>query len=842
MQRLGSPGQALRPFTPIDERNSMVSRHWHARHALPSIPRFPASALALAIGCALAGPPAQAAEPAARAASRGYAIAGGKLGDVLAEFAALSGVQLVFDPQTLAGRGSHGLQGAYGVREGFVRLLDGSGYEAVESGPGRYSLRAVPPPPAAPAPAAGDGAAREATLPAVRVAAMADARDGTTEHTGSYTTSSSRTATKLDLSLRETPQTVTVVTRQKMDDFGLTNVAEVLENSGTISITRAGNNGNVYYSRGFMLQSQYDGLPNPVGIGESNRGPVPDTAFLDKVEILQGASGLMAGAGEPGGTINVVRKRPTRDFQAHVETQLGSWNKRRLAGDVSGSLAEAGRVRGRAVAFADNSDSFTDYVYYNNRGLYGVVEADLTDTTMLGASVMYQQTDFNDHYGVPFAANGTDLGLPRSRFYGASRSDGRRDGTSYTLRLEQKLPADWSFKTAFTHEDANGDKVLSFLSGTLDAVSGDGLSVAAQRGQRKISSNVLDFYASGPFQWLGRAHELVLGGTVAKLKVNNINWAHARTPINIYDFDASAIPRPSGTAPAWSPDNTTDQSGLYGAVRLNLADPLKLILGTRVSWYEYKAAGTRTQKETAVVSPYAGLLYDLNAHYTAYASYSDIFKPQSNLTAGGGTVEPVVGKNYEAGIKGEFLNGRLNASAAVFRLEQTHLAQTDYSAGPAACGGGYCYTAAGLVVSQGIDLGLNGELAPGWQVGAGYTYVNSEYGNGAQKGSPYSAYLPQHVLQAHTTYRLPATAWAVGGSLRGQNKTYADGATSHTQQGGFAVVGLLAKYQINRQAELGLVVNNLFDRRYYSAVANSTSLGNFYGAPRSFAANLRYRF
>ena len=144
----------------------------------------------------------------------------------------------------------------------------------------------------------------------------------------------------------------------------------------------------------------------------------------------------MAGAGEPGGTINVVRKRPTRDFQAHVETQLGSWNKRRLAGDVSGSLAEAGRVRGRAVAFADNSDSFTDYVYYNNRGLYGVVEADVTDTTTLGASVMYQQTDFNDHYGVPFAANGTDLGLPRSRFYGASRSDGRRDGTSYTLRLE----------------------------------------------------------------------------------------------------------------------------------------------------------------------------------------------------------------------------------------------------------------------------------------------------------------------------------------------------------------------------------------------------------------------
>jgi outer membrane receptor for ferric coprogen and ferric-rhodotorulic acid len=149
---------------------------------------------------------------------------------------------------------------------------------------------------------------------------------------------------------RETPQTITVITRQKIDDFGLTDVDKVLESTSGVFVEKVGNNGANHYSHGFQMQSQYDGQTNPVGIGGFGVGNTPhDSAFLDHVEIQQGAAGLLSGAGEPGGTINLVRKRATYDFQAHVEAQAGSWDKKRLVGDISGPLVSSGRIRGRVV-------------------------------------------------------------------------------------------------------------------------------------------------------------------------------------------------------------------------------------------------------------------------------------------------------------------------------------------------------------------------------------------------------------------------------------------------------------------------------------------------------------
>lgn len=813
-------------------------------------PRFPTPftnvrPLALAVhlivfggAFALAGhaPEALAQSAPQATATRAYDIPAGPLSSALVRFAREAGVSLVGAGNAADGKSSPGLKGSYTVQGGFAALLTGSGLEAFQQADGSYGLR--------PAPVVDKSG--EAVLAPVQVSAQS-VRDGTTEGTGSYTTRASSTATKLNLSPRETPQTLTVVTRQKMDDFALTNIDNVLESSSTVAVRGRGGDGSAYYSRGFALQSQFDGIPNPIGIGESNRGPTPDTAFLDKVEILQGASGLMAGAGDPGGTINLVRKRPTEQFQSHIEAQLGSWNKKRLVGDVSGSLIDSGRIRGRVVALVDHSDSFTDHVYDNKQGFYGIVEADMSASTTVGASVMYQKNDFNMHYGVPMGPNGADLGLPRSSFYGVGGGDSTKESTSYTLSLDQKLPADWLLKAAYTHSDISGDNVVNNLLGTLNPTTGNGLGIWHRLQQREIKSDVADIYASGPVDMFGRKHELVFGASAAKMQDRSRLTAAVTTPLNIYSYDGASVSRPSGTFPDWPTPDETTQRGIYGAARLNLTDSLKAIVGTRVSWYEYKAAGVQKQKDDAVVSPYAGLVYDLTQSTSVYASYSDIFKPQSNLQFGGGTIDPIVGKNYELGVKSEFLQGRMNASAAVFRLEQTNLAQADSSVSTTACNGGQCYTAAGLVVSKGIDLGINGALTSNWQIGAGYTYVESEYGHGtgANVGKPYLTYVPRNIFRVHTTYKLPGTDWVVGGNVRAQSGMYNEGTSFRVNQGGFAVVGLMAKYQINKKTELGMVVNNLFDRRYYEAIGNGgagTFLGNFYGAPRSFVVNLKYTF
>lgn len=758
-------------------------------------------------------------------------IAAQPLGSALNELARQANLQLLFPPALVAGKSAGAVTGHLTPSQALDQLLAGSGLTGVAQG------RVIVVKPAA---AADSGAA----LAAVTVVGAQD-RSGVTEGADSYVARSSGVATRLDLSLRETPQTVTVVTRQKMDDFALGNVEEVLESTSAIFVQRQGGDGAQYFSRGFRLQSQYDGMPNPLGIGEDNFSPSPDSSFLDRVEILQGAAGLTSGAGEPGGTINLVRKRPTEQFQAHVEAQIGSWNQRRLVGDISTPLTASGKIRGRVVAFTDHSDSFTDYIFDNRQGVYGVVEADVTDTTMLSAMVTYQKNKFNSHYGVPMAPDGSNLGLPRSSFFGVSNGDSTRDSLSYTLNLDQRLPGEWRLKTAYTHGRTDVDNVPSNIGGTLNLATGAGLRIFNALQQRETDADVFEAYVNGPVDLLGRRHELAFGASLSKLKYRNRMTDYVSTDFNLYNFDRASVTRPSGTYPEWTEGDTTEQQGVYGVARFNLADSLKWILGGRVSWYEFRAAGVRDQKETAVFTPYTGLVYELGENYSAYASYADIFKPQNSRMASGGTVKPVVGKNFELGLKGEFLQKRLNTTAAIFRLEQTNLAEVDPSVpyDESNICRGNCFLPAGLVVSKGIDLGVNGDVARGWKIGAGYTYVDSDYRSGDQNGLPYLSYAPDHILRAYTTYQIPNSGWTVGANLRLQSKVFTKTESFFIQQKAYALVGLMARYRINPQAEVGITVNNLFDRKYYDAIGSySTKLENIYGTPRQVAVNFRYAF
>ncbi|GAB7564029.1 hypothetical protein LG202_20680 [Methylobacillus methanolivorans] len=244
---------------------------------------------------------------------RTYDIPPGALDGALSRFAGEAGVVLSFEAEQAKHLATHGLKGNYSVKQGFDALLQGSGLQALEVQPGRFTLKPII--------SSQLQKSSADTLPEIKVAVQAD-RDGTTEGTASYRAKYTSTATKLALSPRETPQTVTVIGRKQMDDFGMMSVDDALKTASGVFVYERGANGNDYYSRGFSMQSQYDGMLNPTGISDSNRNPLVDNAFLDRVEVLQGASGLLNGAGSPGGTINLVRKRPTQEFQARAEVHL----------------------------------------------------------------------------------------------------------------------------------------------------------------------------------------------------------------------------------------------------------------------------------------------------------------------------------------------------------------------------------------------------------------------------------------------------------------------------------------------------------------------------------------
>jgi outer membrane receptor for ferric coprogen and ferric-rhodotorulic acid len=545
----------------------------------------------------------------------------------------------------------------------------------------------------------------------------------------------------------------------------------------------------------------------------------------------------------------MVRKRATHDFQAQVEAEAGSWDKKRLVGDISGPLINSGRIRGRVVAMLDDSDSFVDYVYDNKRGLYGVLDADLTETTTLSASVQYQKNHGRTYYGIPMGPDGRDLGLSRATFLGNVNNRSEKEYSLYTVNLQQKLPSDWLLNLAYQHNKTEVDlRYGGFLGGSLNVTTGDGLRLSQYRSlEREFTSDTLDIYASGPLQLWGRKHEFVVGVNRAKMRDKTLNSGKTPTNVNIYHFDPHQVSTPPILDTRWPSPNETWQQGVYGVARMNLTDSLKLILGTRVSWYEYKNSnGVKTQDEKAVVTPYAGIVYDLNDQYSLYASYSDIFKPQSNLSRSGNALDPIIGANYETGIKGEFFNGNLNAAAAIFRLEQTNLAKQDEAFGndPGNVCSGWCYIAQGKVISQGADFSLNGEMTPNWNIGAGYTYVKSEYASGTQKGDPYNTQTPKHIFRAFSSYHIPGSGWTIGGNVRVQSRFYnagtSNGINYKINQGGMALAGLMAQYRINQQAELNLTIDNLFDRKYYASAEGLYYV--YYGEPRRFALTARYHF
>jgi outer-membrane receptor for ferric coprogen and ferric-rhodotorulic acid len=330
--------------------------------------------LALAPTGLLAQAPAASPAPSGTQAARDYAIAPGPLDEALNRFARSAGVLLSFDPQLAEGRQSPGLNGRYTVEEGFSALLAGSNLKAVAQPDGSFALEAAP-------------ATSAATLPTVQVQARRDAL--TTQGTDSYGVRASNTATRLPLSPRETPQSVSVVTRTQMDDFGLLNANEVLANTTGVSVDVVETDRTYFTSRGFDISNfQVDGVGMPFTNGDQ-LGDL-DTALYDRIEVLRGANGLLSSTGNPAATVNYVRKRPTADFQAGAAVSVGSWNKRRIEGDVSGALNEARTLRGRAIIAAQRGDSFMDHYSLEKTVFAGLLEADLGPRTVLTGGVTRQ--------------------------------------------------------------------------------------------------------------------------------------------------------------------------------------------------------------------------------------------------------------------------------------------------------------------------------------------------------------------------------------------------------------------------------------------------------------------
>ncbi|MGE8467815.1 MAG: TonB-dependent siderophore receptor [Pseudomonas putida] len=815
----------------------MLRRDTH--HAYPRKPLVIAMfSAALLIQAWVVQPLGPAGQARAAEATRSYSIAGGPLGAVLSRFASDAGVVLSFEAELTQGKQSPGLQGAFSVEQGFARLLAGSDLQVMTASNGNYLLL----------PRASDGALE---LGATSINAMG--LGATTEGTGSYTTGATSTATKMNLSIRETPQTISVITRQRIEDQQLNSITSVLNQTPGVTMTQDGGRRYNIYSRGSAIDTyQVDGVTT-TQVNETRTMPstLLDTVIYDHIEVVRGATGLMTGAGSPSGVVNLIRKRPTREFQAHVQQSVGSWDTYRSEVDVAGPLTEGGTLRGRFVAAHEESDSFRDWYKEDKDTLYGVLETDLSDVTLLRFGVDYHVLKNQGSPEVPLLfTNGRPTHFSRSTSSGARWMFDNYEIKNYFVNLERALANDWAFKVAANYQDTerdnySGSGLSSTNSAYLNQETGE-MRLSTYRAITRQNQTGVDVTLDGPFQLGGRTHQLIVGYNFQNYN-NHMDGYETHYPtVNFFTW-GNVIERPVRRgAPEDIFSIETRQRGSYAAVRLNVMDNLNIILGARASDYDYDYfygavngdwGRTSSMKKHGEVTPYAGITYDITPEQTLYASYTDIFKPQTAVDRNGKLLDPEIGSNYEMGWKGEFFGGRLTANAAIYLIQKENLAVRDGTVAGSASQAAY---KAETGETQGIDLEISGEILPNWNAQASYSYSRTEN----PEGDRLLTQLPMDSLRLWNTYRLTGD-WdrlTVGGGVTwnsGISLYYPQPYNSKISQGDYTVVSLMARYQITPTLATTVNVNNLFDEKYYSGIGGSVG---HYGDPRNASVNLRYDF
>lgn len=663
----------------------------------------------------------------------------------------------------------------------------------------------------------------------------------------SYTVPVTRAGTKMNLTQRDIPQSMSVITQQRIKDQNLQDVGDVLTNVTGITASQNDSERVDFYSRGFYINNYtYDDIPS-TQTGAWNFGETDgDAAIYQRIDVVRGATGLMTGTGNPGASINLIRKKAdSKTFTGNLSASYGTWDNQRYVADLSGPLNESGSLRGRVVTGYQDQNSWVDRYHKRKKFFYATVGADLTDNTTLDLGFDYESRHTADPSwgGLPtWYTNGNTIQYKRSANPAADWTYYNTVSRKVLATLTTNFNNGWQLRVNGTHSESEFDSKLLYVDGfpdqTTGIISSSGYGYAGwYKGLREQTA--VDAYATGPFELFGREHELVAGLDYSRQRNRYMYTTALISGEDMGDWNDwdGDIAEPDWPAWALSSEDTIRQKSGYAAARFSLADPLSLIVGARYT--QYSTVGTTADMEKNNLTPYGGLVYDLSDHYSAFASYTSIFQPQTYRDQQGNYLAPVTGKDYETGIKGDWDNSRVTATLSVFRIEQNNLGE-ELSNTYVNNSSENAYEALKGVVSRGVDFEINGAVTDNLNMTFGATrYVARD-----ADGDRTNPYMPETSIKMFASYNLPMLpALTLGGGVNWQNRVFKDetgpaGNTIRVYQGSFPLANLFARYQVNRNLSLQGNISNLFDREYDTNPADGVA----YNEPRDFSLTLNYNF
>ena len=671
------------------------------------------------------------------------------------------------------------------------------------------------------------------------------------------TVESTSSAAKLPLTLRETPQSVTVITSERIEAQNLTSLEDVLDNTPGVYTYAWDTERVLFTARGFLIDNlMYDGVPAETSFSTHSVDETLDTALYDRIEIVRGATGLMTGAGSPAASINLIRKHAdSNSLTSMLGLTVGSWDDRRIDVDVATPLTSDGSVRARFVGVYQDADSFQNLYSKNKKVFYGIVDADLSDATKfsVGADFQDNQPQSNTWGSFPlFLGDGSLANWSRSVTTATDWSFWNRRKKSAFAELTHTFDNGWTLRSSLNWRRFEENLALFYVYGFPDPETGAGLEPFAYRSDGKITELALDLHATGSISLFGREHELAIGYNGSKVKNTGNEYTPGElAPVgNFFEWDG-AYPEPTFDDGFLLTDIDSLQNGWYVAGRFVIAAPLKAIAGVRYStwktdsFYYYDSPDFTFSFDYQKVIPYAGLIFDVSRNYSLFASYTEIFKPQNSRDENFKYLDPVDGNSVEVGIKGEHFDHRLNTSLTLFETKQDNVAEAaiDADGNPIILGDGSGQQASVAIDgtrTRGFELEAFGELTPGWSGSIGWTHYQIEDADGVSVRT----FVPRTLIRAFTTWTPAALdKLTIGGGLNWQSDSTtlvgapAGGAT--IRQGDVTQISLMARYRFTPKISVQVNGSNLLDKKYYVLDDYDNT---HYGEPLAVSASLSWEF
>ncbi|RDE05626.1 TonB-dependent siderophore receptor [Sphingomonas aracearum] len=680
--------------------------------------------------------------------------------------------------------------------------------------------------------------------------------------------------------LKDVPNTVTVVDRERFEQQNLFTLEDALTATNGITVTGVGSEDPSYVSRGFNITNYLvDGVPT---LAFNFPAAVPDLFFFDRVEVLRGPAGLFSGAGNPAGSVNLVRKRPLDAARVQASAGYGSYDNKRFEFDASTPLGEIGGIR--AGVMAQDQDQFFDIAHRNRLDAYVTTSVKIGDRTTFTTGLTYDRFKPAIQSGLPGILgdlNGSEgqlLDIDRSTYLGADWNRFKSETWTGFAELAHWISNRWALRATALVTNVDRLDVYSYI-GSQPVTATNGLTnQIAFRSTSRAQTKAFDFNGVGSFPAFGRDQTLILGfdyqgsnydsyfarfSNFARIDVYN-PVSPPEPPLNEFG-PAPVVQGPAGpVTQTYGATNTkVEQYGIYGQMRLSPVEGFTLVGGGRTTWWTtdsttlLPARGNTTGYSVeGRFTPYAGVVWDVTPQWNLYGSYADSFTPQAapanRVRPDGRPIDPQIGAQWEVGSKLGLFGDKLLLSAAAYQNTQTNRLFNDPNEPT-------LVLQIGKVRARGVEAEANGQILPGWRINAGYTYTETKYledANASFEGLPLVPIVPKHMGKLFTNYEVQGGAlrgFSLGGGLTvfsstwGGNPAVRNAAGAVTtrstivRQPSYIVADLRAGYRINERLSLSVNVNNLFDENYYARIA-SAGRGNYYGSPRTVFGTIRITY